>query len=160
MTKRPAYMAEVRRRQIEEALEPWRALSRSRPPGQGWIRAVRQALGMTTRQLADRIRTRQSNVVRLEKAEATGSASLRTLHEAAQALDCELVYAIVPRRQISEILQERAEDKARTSLASLMHTMALEAQTPTDKAYQEMLRQRTQEFLTGRPGRLWEESLK
>ena len=71
--------------------------SLARPP-RGWIKAVREALGMTTAQLAKRLGVSQPRAVGIEKAEARGAITLDSLERAAQALDCRLVYALVPNK--------------------------------------------------------------
>lgn len=116
------------RRHLDQELDSARALGEiARPPG-GWINAVRRALGMTERQLAERLGVAQSNVHRLERSEANETIRLDTLRRAADALDCSLVYVLVPRRPLEEIVSERARALARSELAKIEQTMSLEAQ--------------------------------
>jgi predicted DNA-binding mobile mystery protein A len=98
--------------QLDKTLTPWRSLPRSRPIG-GWLRAVRQALGMTTRQLAKAVGVTQAAVVDAERTEAKGDITLTTLQRYAAALGCELTYALVPNRPLQEVVEERAERIAR-----------------------------------------------
>ena len=108
------------RKHLERRLAPLRdQQSLTRPP-RGWIRAMREAFGMTTRQLAQRIGKVQSAVVEMEKSEARDSISLATLRQAAEALDCTLVYALVPNRPIDDIRRARAADVASQQLARAM----------------------------------------
>src|SRR6056297_2717580 len=79
----------------------------ARPP-RGWIRAIREALGMTTSQLAARLGVVQSRVPALEQAEAKKTVTLASLEKAANAMDCRLVYALVPRKPLEELVEERA----------------------------------------------------
>jgi predicted DNA-binding mobile mystery protein A len=128
----------------------------ARPP-RGWIRAIRDALGMTTAQLAHRLRVSQPRIVALEKAEIEGTASLDTLAKAARALDCTLVYALVPNRPLSEMVRARAEAVAAAHLRATRHSMLLEDQgtdEATERAQYEAL---VDELLRGRPARLWDE---
>ena len=141
-------------RQIDETLDRWRALPRLRPSG-GWLRAVRQALGMTTRQLAKSVGVTQAAVVDAERAEARGDITLATLQRYATSLGCELSYALVPKRSLQEAVEERADRIARDQVARVRHSMALEDQL-TDKAHLERevaaLRKR---LLEGKRSRLW-----
>src|SRR5262245_27532719 len=73
----------------------------SRPP-RGWVRAIRDALGMSSRQLANRMGQSQPAVTKLERSEASGGARLDSLRRAADALDCDLVYALVPRTSLEQ----------------------------------------------------------
>ena len=81
------------RRQLDKRLNLLRKKALFARPPRGWIKAIRESLGMTTRQFAGRIGVVQSRAVDIEKAEVTGSITLDSLERAARALDCELVYA-------------------------------------------------------------------
>jgi len=126
-----------------------------RPP-KGWLRAIRDALGVTTRQLAVRLGVTQSRVVALEQAEAQESVSLASLRRAAEALDCTLVYALVPKRPLADMLRRQAEFKADAQLTRISHTMSLENQSASGE---ELRRQRElliDELLRGNLSRLWD----
>ena len=146
------------RKHLERRLAPLRdQQSLTRPP-RGWIRAMREAFGMTTRQLAQRIGKVQSAVVEMEKSEARDSISLATLRQAAEALDCTLVYALVPNRPIDDIRRARAANVASQQLARASHTMALENQS-LDRAAPDAERERLIDaLLRGSPARLWDEA--
>src|SRR5271155_2214754 len=70
------------------------------PPVRGWIRAIREALGMSMEQLAERLKIKQPSLVALEQSEAKGSIELATLRRVAEALDCTLIYALVPHKPL------------------------------------------------------------
>ncbi|MES9942039.1 MAG: mobile mystery protein A [Candidatus Thiodiazotropha sp. 6PLUC1] len=101
--------------------------SLARPP-YGWIKAIREALGMTTVQLGKRLGVSQPRVVKIEKAEKDGAITLDSLERAAQALDCRLVYTLVPRRPLNDLVAERAKIIAKKRLETTGHSMKLEAQ--------------------------------
>ena len=146
------------RKHLERRLAPLRDQQNLTRPPRGWIRAVREAFGMTTRQLAQRIGKVQSAVVEMEKSEARESISLATLRQAAEALDCTLVYALVPNRPIDDIRRARAANVASQQLARASHTMALENQS-LDRAAQDAERERLIDaLLRGSPARLWDEA--
>lgn len=69
------------------------------PPRQGWIHEIRKALMMTTTQLAERLGVHQTTISRLERSEAESRITLGKLEKAANALDCELRYIIVPKQK-------------------------------------------------------------
>jgi predicted DNA-binding mobile mystery protein A len=135
-------------------LRPFVAESR---PSRGWIRAIREALGMTTGQLAKRLKVQQPRVVELEKAEATGNITVQSLERAAEAMGCRLVYALVPVKPLTDTLQERATLIADRQLASVEQTMRLEAQSVTDKTRRTETRRQLANDLLRRPARLWDE---
>src|SRR5258708_6275127 len=84
-------------RQLDTSLKPFQSLRKVAPPRPGWLTEVRKGLGMTTAQLARRLGVTKQRVGVLERAEAEGKLTLASLKRAAQALGCDLVYAIVPR---------------------------------------------------------------
>jgi len=99
----------------------------ARPP-RGWIKAIREALGMTSQQLAQRMGVSQPRISEIEKQEMASSLTLDTLQRVANALDCQLVYALVPRESLNTLVQKRAEKVARTRVKAASHSMALEGQ--------------------------------
>ena len=115
------------RKQLEKRLAPLRTLSFAMPP-HGWMKAIREALGMTARQLAARMGASPSRIPAIEKAEVSGSTTIKTLREAASAMNCNFVYAFVPNKPLDEILREQAVKKTAQDMTRLHHTMALENQ--------------------------------
>lgn len=116
------------RQRLDERLSALKPEGRFTRPPKGWIRAIRDALGMSGPQFASRLGIRPQSVSDLEKSEATGSIQLKTLRRAAQALDCELVYALVPRMSLESAVRERARRIAARDLARVAHSMKLEDQ--------------------------------
>jgi predicted DNA-binding mobile mystery protein A len=129
----------------------------ARPP-RGWIRAIREALGMTTGQLAKRLGVHQPRVIELEHGERTGNITVKSLERAAEALGCRLVYAFVPNEPLTDTIRKRASVIADQQLASVDQTMRLEAQGVDDTAQRQEARQRLADKLLRRPARLWDES--
>jgi predicted DNA-binding mobile mystery protein A len=116
------------RQRLDERLAALKPEDRFKAPPKGWIRAIRDALGMTGVQFARRLRIRPQSVDALEQSEATGSIQLKTLRRAAEALDCTLVYALVPKTSLAGAVQDRARKIAVRDLGRVAHTMKLEAQ--------------------------------
>src|SRR5579872_1073318 len=123
-------------------------------PVRGWIRAIREALGMTAEQLAKRLRVKQPSIVAFEQSEVKGTIELATLRRVAEALDCKLVYALVPNGPLEQTLRERARLFARRRLEPIEHSMALEdqkvARKDTEALIDEILRETN-------PRRFWDE---
>jgi predicted DNA-binding mobile mystery protein A len=128
----------------------------ARPP-RGWIRAVREALGMTTGQLAKRLGVHQPRVIELERGEATGSITVKSLERAAEALGCRLVYTFVPEEPLADAIRKRASAIADQQLASVEQTMRLEGQGVNNEALRQEAHKRLVEKLLRRPARLWDE---
>ena len=116
---------------IEKKVRPWTTLRNDKVPRSGWLKAVRGALGVTTRQLAERVGVRQSNITRLEEREPSGRVTLELLARAAEAMGCKLIYAIVPADGYSDleaIIDERARTVAGELVRKTEHSMRLEKQ--------------------------------
>lgn len=76
----------------------------------------------------------ESTVLRMERSEAEARIQLSTLQRAAAALDCDLVYALVPRRPLEQMVDDQAKRLAKQLLTQVSHSMLLEDQQPSDEA--------------------------
>lgn len=120
------------RMRLDERLGALRPTDRFRPPPKGWIRALRDAVGMSGVQLGTRLGVRPQTVETIEKSEAAGTIQLNTLRRAAEALDCTVVYALVPNTSLESAVGARARKIAIRELQRVAHTMRLEAQGTDD----------------------------
>jgi len=84
------------REQLDETLKRFEPLKTLAPPGRGWIRAIRDALGMTGEQLAIHLHTNKQRIARIEQDEKPGKVTIKTLRSVAEAMDCIFVYGFVP----------------------------------------------------------------
>lgn len=139
-----ARIAAQSRARLDERFAEFGAAGRYLPPARGWIKAVREALGMTTAQLAQRMGVRQPTIVGLERSEEKGSIELATLRRAAEALDCTLVYALVPNTPLGTTVRTRARAFLLRRRQPVEHTMLLEDQrvkdSVTDTQIEDLLR--------------------
>lgn len=150
--------SELKLRQLDAALTSWRSADLSPRPPSGWIKAIREGLGMAATHLAARLGVATSTVTRLEASEADDTISLATLRRAAEALGCELHYALVPKQGLTEALESRALLLARRQMASVSHTMALEAQATSQETVEAQTRALADSLLKGSRRALWRES--
>jgi predicted DNA-binding mobile mystery protein A len=146
----------LRLKQLEETVRAYRRLLRAESPHGGWLRAVREALGITNVQLARRTGRVPQTIEDIQKSEANGTIQLNTLRELAEALGCKVVYAVVPPKPLIEILRDRAREKAGERLRSVSHSMKLEKQGVTPREESRQLEILTQRLLAGSPKKLWE----
>jgi len=136
------------RMQLEETLKPFHGVRFVPMPAKGWIRAVRDALGMTGRQLAKRLKVKPPRITVLEHDETKGRVTLDTLRRTAEAMDCVVVYAIVPRSSLEQMVRSQVEKVVRDRMSKVSHSMALEGQKlevreqslSYDAAVEEMMR--------------------
>jgi len=141
---------------LDETLEPFRALT-TPPPKAGWVRAIREALGMTKEQLAQRLDVSASTVSTLERSEARETITLKSLQRLAQGLDCRMVYALVPNdgRTLEKLVLERAEAVASKQMKRVSHTMRLEDQSLDERQEKRQRERIVQSLLSGSRRRLW-----
>lgn len=132
-------------------------LSQTTRPARGWIKAVREALGMTTTQLAHRLDMAQPSLVELERREKEGAVTMQSLQRAAEAMGCRFVYALVPVRPLTDTINERADELAERELAAVEQTMKLEAQGVNRASARRTTKKKIIEALLQRPARLWDE---
>lgn len=124
-----ASILKVRSRlRLDDRFKQMGSVDQYAPPARGWIKAVREAIGMTTAQLAKRMGIRQPSVVALEQSEGRGTIELATLRRVAEALDCTLVYALIPNKPLEATIRERARVFARRRWIPVEHSMLLEDQ--------------------------------
>ena len=110
---------------------------------------------MSTRQLAARMKAAPSRVPAIEKAEVSGATTLKTLREAAAALNCTFVYAFVPTKPLDDILRDRAAQKAAQDFSRLDHTMRLENQALRKADLADEQRHMIEQILAGSTRSLW-----
>lgn len=104
------------------------SISRFAPPPKGWLRAIRDALGMSGAQLGAKLGVSRQNIEQTEKSEVSGTIQLATLRKYAEALDATLVYALVPNSSLDAMVKQRAREIAIKALMRVSHTMRLEDQ--------------------------------
>lgn len=145
-------MLDLQRRQLDERLTRLPPLA---SPSVGWIRTIREALGMTMAQFGRRLQISPQSVQNLEERERKETVSIAKLREAAEALECELRIVFVPRTSLESTVRSQAARKAREERNRIVHTMRLEAQ---DAGIEEVLDEprATALWLTTRARKLWD----
>lgn len=119
------------REQVQNSLNDYSTVVNKAVPKVGWIRTIRDALGLSTRALAKRLGVSQANVTALESRERKGTITLKSLEEIAEAMNCRLIYSIVPIKPIDKILEDQANVVAHEQISLTNHTMKLEQQELT-----------------------------
>ena len=127
-------------------------------PSDGWIAAMRKALGMTGAQLGRRLGLSRKRISQAEKAEPEGGVSLRAMHEFAEAMDARFVYAILPRNgTTNDIIERQAHSKAKALVSRVSTHMALEKQALEEEQNQAEIERLTEELVRNPPSDFWEE---
>ena len=144
------------RQHLDQRFSSMKSESRYHPPPKGWLRAIRDAVGMSGVQLGRRMGVQAQSVSDIEKSEASGTIQLKTLRRAAEALDCVLVYAVLPKSSLEEMVRAHARDIARKKIAQISHTMDLEAQGLSQEKREEQIETYIRDHLRERD--LWEDA--
>jgi len=148
-------MRQLRLEQVQASVAAYSDLTNRRPPPRGWLKAIRESLGLTERQQAARLGITGSTLHKSELAEAEERITLGQLRKLADGLDCELVYALVPRKPLTQVVEDRARSIALQEVSGVAHTMSLEDQRPATDRLRKQVEQRTAELLRGRWSDLW-----
>ena len=128
-------MAQIVRKGLDQRLGPLReARTAALRPSRGWLRAVRDAVGFSQKEVAKKLGVKRQSYAQFENAEERGSISLTSLQRAAAAMDCEMIYFLVPRESIAHTYDElaRINDPGFKHLQASEHSMALEGQAVGD----------------------------
>jgi len=142
--------------QIDRKLAGFRDVKDMAPPPDGWLRAVRIALGMSLRQFGGRMRMTPQSAKELEVREASGSITLRSLREAAGALGMRLVYGLVPiDGSIDAMIERRAEQLAKEIVLRTSASMKLEDQENSPARLKKAVKQRAAMIKEEMPRYLW-----
>ena len=125
---KPEFRA-LRLDQLTQTLIPFHAAQIPARPSRGWLRAIREALGMTLEQVGRSMDRTRQEILAFERAEAEDRITLHSLRKVAEAMGCELVYAVVPKSgTLHDLAQETARSEAANRVLAAEHSMALESQ--------------------------------
>ena len=141
-------------REISQQLIDIKEINR---PKEGWIRTFRKALSMSGPQLAKRIGLSNSQVSQMERLEIQDRITLKQLRKIADSLDCDLVYGFVPRKEINQMIEERAIKKAKDLVYKTDVQMKLEKQQLSAKQLEENVVRETEKIVYEMPRDLWED---
>ena len=155
MSKR-GFSQGLRRNQIDRTISGLKKVPLSRPQD-GWVKTVREILGMTQRQLAERMSVAPPTLSRLEKAEIDGSTTIKSLDRAASALHCRLVYFLVPENaSFEELLHQKAQEAAKRAVELASASMHLEGQGIDPELQNTHISQLAEELVRTADKRIWE----
>jgi predicted DNA-binding mobile mystery protein A len=135
-------------------LSPIETKTHEPSPGD-WIRILRDSLRMTQTELASRAKITQPHLVGIESGKTDPQIS--TVKRIFEAMSCDLVLEPRPRKPIKELLRGRARSIALKRLKQSMGTMALEQQAPEADVFKQLLEKRTDDILTDRREKLWQQ---
>ena len=144
------------REQIEKQLGKTQCLINIQVPHKGWIRSIKEALGMNGRQLAERMGVTKQWVSVLDKQELDGSITINTMKKSAEALNCAFVYCLVPKDDLENIVRDQAKKIALNRLQRASHTMNLEGQELDRDENKEIMNNMVERIMNEQPADLWD----
>lgn len=146
-------------KQLDQTLSAYKPLLKLQRPRKGWIHTIRRALGMSARQLGDRIGLNQSSVARFEQSEAAGSITLASLEKVAAGLGCKVVYSLVPVdvASLSAMRERQANKKALEIVSYTSRHMALEDQATGSNFQNDIIAEHAAELLRKWPTDFWDD---
>ena len=108
-------------------------------PKEGWIKAIRKSLKLSAKALAKKMNVSQPSITVLEQREFEKRITLKKLEEIANAFDCSLHYAFIPKASFSKHIEETEIRAASLLLERVQKTMALEDQALTPLQQKEQM---------------------
>lgn len=150
-------MLNTTNRQLSEYLKSLSSFKQVNLPVKGWVRAIRTGLSMSRRQLASRLSISTSRIQKLEEDEVSGSVTIKTMRNTAEALDCIFVYALIPRDSLEATLTKQARKKAKQYRNEVMHSMLLEDQVVKESSNEYLLEKLTKVFMNKSSRKLWDD---
>jgi len=147
------------RRQIDKNLEHLDISHEIRhPPKNGWLKIIREALGMTASQLSRYIKISPAGVSKAEKNEELGNITLNTMKKFAEKLECEFVYFLIPKEgSLSKTVEKKTLQYSIKINDQASHTMSLEEQGISDSEKKMHLMEIYQELLRSNSNKIWDE---
>ena len=126
-------------------------------PATGWIRAIRNALGMSMQQLGNKLSVTKQAIQDIEKREKEGAITIKSLREIGRVLDMQLVYGFVPNDgSLEALIEKRAHELATKIVERTSNTMKLEDQENTKQRIESAIKERTEEIKREMPKILWD----
>jgi predicted DNA-binding mobile mystery protein A len=144
-------------RQMDDKIKVLNPLQKAIIPGEGWIHTIRITLNMSLRQLGKKLSITPQSVRDMERREQAGTLSIKSLGEAAAALDMKLVYGFIPNDgSLEKMIERKAYDIAAKIVNRTSVTMKLEGQGNSDERIKEAITELAAEIKTQMPKQLWD----
>ena len=146
----------LRREQLDRFYEDLKRLN-LRPPKLGWVKEIRESLGMSMQDLAIRLGTIKQRIEKIEKDEVAAKTTLETMKKVAEALDCDFVYFLVPKTSLEQTLKTQAYRSAQKIIKQVETTMELEKQETSSRSQKQLIERLAYEMLLKEDRKIWRE---
>lgn len=129
--------------QLNRKMASYASLKQVAIPPTGWIKAIRNALGMSMQQLGNKLSITKQSIQEIEQREKDGSITLKSLKEVAKAMDMQLIYGFVPNDgSLDALIDRKAKDLARQIVMRTSNTMKLEDQQNSNQRIENAIQER------------------
>ena len=143
--------------QLNEKLAQLNDLQHVIVPPIGWIKAIRNGIGMSMEQLGKKLSITKQGVMDIEKREKEGAITIKSLQEIAKAMDMKLVYGFVPNEgDLEQMIETRAIEMAKKIVERTSNTMKLEDQANSKERIEKAIKERASEIINKTPKILWD----
>lgn len=151
------YMQNFLIRQLDKLFTKIKKVTDPQIPSKGWLATIRKALGMTSKQFGGRLGITQQSAIAIEKREAEGKITIESLEKAAIALNCRLVYYIVPNEPLEQMLHKQIDKKSKELTEYVSHLMELEDQKVEEEDQKAQLIYKKNVLSSGKFSKIWED---
>ena len=126
-------------------------------PQSGWVFIIRQALGMSMRQLGNKMGITAQSVREIEEREKKGTVSLKVLKQFGKSLNLKLIYGFIPENgKLEEIIEKRAYELATEIVKRTSVTMKIENQENNPKRIKKAIGEKANEIIREMPKYIWD----
>lgn len=144
------------REQLDNKLKLFKPLEKVSIPNKGWIRAIRDALGMNVKQFARRLKVSSPRITRIEKDEIVGNLTIKTMRHIAEVFNCKFVYGFIPNTSLEDTVQKQAQKIINNRMNTISQTMLLENQELSKKNKNKLFNYEVDELINNSPKIIWE----
>jgi predicted DNA-binding mobile mystery protein A len=143
--------------QLNEKIDQLTGLQHVIVPPIGWIKAIRNGIGMSMEQLGKKLSITKQGVMDIEKREKEGAITIKSMQEIAKAMDMKLVYGFVPNAgSLEQMIETRAIEMAKKIVERTSNTMKLEDQANSKERIEKAIKERASEIINNTPKILWD----
>lgn len=143
--------------QLNEKIDQLTGLQHAIVPPIGWIKAIRNGIGMSMEQLGKKLSITKQGVMDIEKREKEGAITIKSMQEIAKAMDMKLVYGFVPNSgSLEQMIETRALEMATKIVERTSNTMKLEDQANSKERIEKAIKERASEIINKTPKILWD----
>jgi len=143
--------------QLSEKMDQLTGMQHVIVPPIGWIKAIRNGIGMSMEQLGKKLSITKQGVMDIEKREKEGAITIKSMQEVAKAMDTQFVYGFIPNSgSLEQMIEMRALAIASKIVERTSTTMKLEDQENSKERIENAIKERASEIINKTPKILWD----